>query len=65
MRAAAIRSLWRNTPVKLATFAGHAVGTAPGAVGALLVSYGAHQVWSPLGWIVLGGFLLAVDRRVP
>lgn len=37
----------------------------PGVAGPLLICYGLWQAWTPLGFIVAGGFLLLVDRRVP
>jgi len=30
--------------------------------GPALVVYGLYQIWSPLGWIAAGGFLLWLDR---
>jgi hypothetical protein len=36
---------------------------APAAGGAVLVSYGAAQIYSPAGWILGGVFLLIYDAR--
>jgi hypothetical protein len=44
---------------------GRLMRTAPGGVGALLVSYGLYRAWLPLGFIAAGAFLLLIDRRVP
>lgn len=30
-----------------------------GVLGATLITYGAHSVYAPAGWIVAGAFLLA------
>jgi hypothetical protein len=46
-------------------YAGALARSGPGALGALLVSYGAHLAWHPLGFIAAGVFLLLLDRRVP
>lgn len=37
----------------------------PGIAGPLLICYGLWLAWKPLGVIAAGGFLLALDRRVP
>lgn len=67
MRAAA--AVWRprvaTTLMKAADWVGVAVRSVPGAGGALAIAYGCHEIYSPLGWIVAGGFLLALDRKTP
>lgn len=54
---------------KAAEVTGAAVGrvgrSVPGVAGPLAIAYGCHEIYSPLGWIVAGGFLLLLDRRVP
>jgi hypothetical protein len=51
--------------VRAADWAGTAVRSLPGAGGALALAYGAGEIYGPLFWIVAGGFLLALDRRMP
>jgi hypothetical protein len=48
-----------------AEFVGRSVRTAPGILGAGLVTYGAGQVWAPLLFLVGGAFLMILDRRMP
>lgn len=47
-----------------AQWVGAGVRSVPGAGGALLVFYGAWQVYAPAGAIVAGAFLLALDRKL-
>lgn len=44
--------------------AGFSIRHLPGVLGPVLVAYGLGTAWAPLGWIALGGFLLAADRRI-
>jgi len=37
----------------------------PGWLGAALVSWGAAMAWLPLGLMVAGGFLIAMDALIP
>lgn len=66
---ARLRPRWESAVGVLADLAGTAVRQVgrglPGVAGPLLVAYGFHEIYSPLGWIVAGGFLLLLDRRVP
>jgi hypothetical protein len=48
-----------------ADWAGRGLRTAPGILGAGLICYGAGLIYRPLLFLVAGGFLLLVDRRVP
>lgn len=54
----------RAVVLKAAQWAGVGVRSMPGAAGALLVSYGAWQVYAPAGAVVAGLFLLALDRTI-
>jgi hypothetical protein len=45
--------------------AGRAVRTVPGIAGAVLIVVGFGLAWLPLGFIVAGAFLVAVDARIP
>lgn len=60
-----LRPRTRVALLKLAGWVGTCVRSVPGAAGALLIAYGAWQVYAPAGPIVAGLFLLAVDRTVP
>lgn len=51
--------------VKGADVLGKLVRSLPGAVGALLVSYGAWDIYPPAGFIAAGAFLLIADREIP
>lgn len=50
--------------LRAASWAGTGARSLPGAGGALLVSYGAWQVYAPAGAVVAGLFLLAMDRTM-
>lgn len=67
--AARLRPRWDAALASAAELAGTAlrhVGRGlPGVVGPLLICYGLHEVWRPLGFIAAGLFLLALDRRMP
>ncbi len=63
MRAVAVRH-WHAALARAATWTGHGVRSVPGAGGALLVSYGAWQIYAPAGAIAAGAFLLALDRVI-
>lgn len=71
MRAAIarLRPVLAEAAGKAADLAGGAlrqVGRgAPGIAGPLAIAWGCHEIYSPLGWIVAGVFLLMLDRRVP
>lgn len=62
--AARLRPRVTAAVLKAVVWAGVGVRSVPGAAGALLVSYGAWQVYVPAGAIVAGGFLLALDRAI-
>lgn len=51
--------------VRLAELAGRATRSIPGVGGALLVCWGVGQIYGPLLYVSLGGFLLLADRQVP
>lgn len=51
--------------IRLAELAGRATRSIPGVGGALLVCWGLGQIYQPLLYVSLGGFLLLVDRQVP
>lgn len=36
----------------------------PGVAAAGCVTVGAFKAWEPLGWLVVGALLLALDRRI-
>lgn len=65
--AARMRRTWASAVGSAAAATGRAVGvvgrTVPGVAGPLLIAYGAYEVYEPLGFIVIGGFLLVLDRR--
>jgi hypothetical protein len=67
--AARLRPSWTAALGRLAELAGRAarqVGRGvPGTAGPLLICYGIHQMYVPAAFIVAGGFLLLLDRRVP
>lgn len=54
---------------RIAATAGLVVGMVgrvlPGIAGAVLVSAGLWMAWPPLGVVAAGGFLLALDRKIP
>jgi len=51
--------------VKGAEVLGNLVRSVPGAAGALLVAYGAWDIYPPAGFITAGAFLLLADRQIP
>ena len=51
--------------VKGAEVLGKVVRSVPGAAGALLVAYGAWDIYPPAGFITAGAFLLLADRDIP
>ncbi|MFG2054777.1 hypothetical protein ACGFI9_12170 [Micromonospora sp. NPDC048930] len=51
--------------VKGAEVLGSLVRSVPGAAGALLVAYGAWDIYPPAGFITAGAFLLLADRQIP
>lgn len=58
----AIRTLTRRLALYSATIAGHTVRKAnvlPGLAGAAMVSWGAAMIYTPVGWMLGGVFLLA------
>ena len=75
-RRARLADRWRAARTKLrgrsssaagaaAAAAGFSLRALPGVAGPLLVAYGSWLAWAPLGYLVLGGFLLWADRRMP
>lgn len=63
---------WSRLLAWVAATAGHGLRVAraavlhlPGVAGPLLISLGAWLAWAPAGFVVLGGFLLLLDRRTP
>lgn len=48
----------------LASVAGTVARLAPGVLGPLLIVAGVALVYLPAAFVALGGFLLAVDRRL-
>lgn len=63
-RAAKAHSRLSTTILTAARWTGLGMRSVPGAAGALLVSYGAWQVFAPAGAVVAGLFLLALDRTL-
>lgn len=67
--AARLRPRWDAAVGYAAELVGRVVGRVgrglPGIAGPLLICYGIYEVYSPLAFIVAGGFLLLLDRRVP
>lgn len=61
----AARDCGRTLVLKAVERAGTAFRSAPGAAGALMLSWGLGQIYGPLLWVSLGLFALAVDRRMP
>lgn len=60
------KSAIRTLTLHFATSAGHTVrianrtaGVLPGLAGAAMVSWGAAMIYTPAGWILGGGFILA------
>lgn len=51
-------------PTSWATSAGRSVRSLPGVLGAVLVCVGVGLVFLPAAFVVAGGFLLLIDRRV-
>ncbi|MDX3024062.1 hypothetical protein [Streptomyces acidiscabies] len=56
---------WHRAAGRIAEAAGRTVRLGPGLAGAGLVAYGVWLAWPPLGFVVLGAFLLLTDRRMP
>ena len=50
--------------LKSAEVLGKVVRSVPGAGGALLVAYGAWDIYPPAGFIAAGVFLLLADREI-
>jgi len=42
---------------------GTALRTVPGWLGIVSISYGCWMAWEPLGFVVFGAFMIALDRR--
>ncbi|MFI6332925.1 hypothetical protein ACIBBG_32040 [Micromonospora chersina] len=59
------RARMANLVVKGAGVLGKVVRSVPGAAGALLVAYGAWDIYPPAGFITAGAFLLLADREIP
>ncbi len=59
------RGRGRAAAGRAAEIAGVCLRVGPGLCGAVLVAYGLWLAWAPLGFVVLGVFLLLADRRLP
>lgn len=64
-RTTAVPDRVRPVLVALAALVGTLVRAVPAAAGVALVAYGAWQIYAPAGAVVLGGFLILADRRIP
>lgn len=60
-----LRRWWQAATGAAAAGAGTGLRLGPGVLGPLLVSYGLWLAWAPLGFVAMGAFLIAVDRRIP
>lgn len=58
------RARWAAVVVKGAAVLGKVVRSVPGAAGALMVAYGAWDIYPPAGFITAGAFLLLADREI-
>ena len=67
--AARLRPSWTALVTTSAAVAGRLVGaigrSIPGTVGPALVAFGVWDAWHPGGYMVAGGILWLLDRRVP
>ncbi len=58
------RERWQSAVGAAAETAARCLRVGPGLAAPLLISYGSWLAWEPLGFIVLGAFLLLADRRI-